>query len=143
MRNNSNKIYGDASLVPGTSLLVLHSKIFKSPWGTTCSLVFFSSFTVSVLVIFITWVPCGLTTGKDPLRTLTVLLYFSRLTGELTVEGTFPNPMFLRPYVSPVTVCHFSSCHSHTFAYGNGTRLFGSCFSTPPRACIHRSSTYF
>ena len=143
MRNNSNKIYGDASLVPGTSLLVLHSKIFKSPWGTTCSLVFFSSFTVSVLVIFITCVPRGLTTGKDPLQTLTALLYFPRLTGELIGEGAFPNPMFLCPYVSPVTVCHFSSHPSHTFTYGNATCNFGSCFSTPPRACIHRSSTYF
>ena len=55
---------------------------------------FFSSFTVSVLVIFITWVPRGLTTGKDPLRTHTILLYFSRLIGELTDEGVFPNSMF-------------------------------------------------
>ena len=49
---------------------------------------------ISVLVIFITWVPRGLTTGKDPLRTRTNLLYFSRLTGELTSTGVFPNLMF-------------------------------------------------
>ena len=55
---------------------------------------FFSSLAVSVLVIFITWVPRGLTTGKDPLQTHTILLYFSRLTGELTGVGVSPNPMF-------------------------------------------------
>ena len=55
---------------------------------------FFSSFTISVLVIFITWVPQGLTMGKDPLRTRTIILYFSRLTGELTDKGVFPNSMF-------------------------------------------------
>ena len=36
----------------------------------------FSILAVSVLVIFITQVPRGLTMGKDPLRTRTNLLYF-------------------------------------------------------------------
>jgi hypothetical protein len=54
----------------------------------------FSTLAVSVLVIFITRVPRSLTMGKDPLRTRTNLLYFSRLTGELTSTGVSPNLMF-------------------------------------------------
>ena len=99
---------------------------------------FFLSFTISVLVIFITRVPCGLTTGKDPLRTRTIIFYFSRLTGELTDEGVSPNSMFSEPARQP---CDPLSRHSHMFAYGSATRHLIMCFSTSPQTsvfCIFR-----